>query len=36
VDWVVLVEQEEDTERGTLTRGISSLQEVGEHYRWDD
>lgn len=31
-NWVVLVEQEEDTEWGTLTRWIFSLREVGEHY----
>src|SRR5215203_6494875 len=36
VECVVLVYQEKDTERGTLTRRISSLREVGEHYRRDD
>jgi SAM-dependent methyltransferase len=35
-DWVVLVEKEEDTERRTLTRRISSFRKVGEHYRRDD
>lgn len=35
-DWVVLVEKEEDKERGTLTRRISSFRKVGEHYRRDD
>jgi hypothetical protein len=33
---MVLVEQEEHPQRGTLTRGILSLLEVGEHYRRDD
>jgi SAM-dependent methyltransferase len=35
-DWVVLVEKEEDAERGTLTRRIVSFRRVGEHYRRDD
>jgi SAM-dependent methyltransferase len=35
-DWVVLVEKEEDAERGTLTRRISSFRKMGEHYRRDD
>jgi SAM-dependent methyltransferase len=35
-DWVVLVEKEEDVERGTLTRRISSFRKVGWHYRRDD
>jgi SAM-dependent methyltransferase len=35
-DWVVLVEKEEDAERGTLTRRIVSFRKVGEHYRRDD
>jgi SAM-dependent methyltransferase len=35
-DWVVLVKKEEDTERRTLTRRISSFRKVGEHYRRDD
>jgi SAM-dependent methyltransferase len=35
-DWVVLVEKEEDAERGTLTRRIISFRKVGEQYRRDD
>ena len=33
---MVLVEKEEDAERGTLTRRIVSFRKVGEHYRRDD
>ena len=32
----MLVEKEEDAERGTLTRRIVSFRRVGEHYRRDD
>ena len=35
-DWVVLVEKEEDRERATLTRRITTFRRVGEHYRRDD
>lgn len=31
--WVVLVEKEEDRERETLTRRITSFRKAGEHYR---
>ncbi len=35
-DWVVLLEKEEDRERRTLTRRITSFRKVGEHYRRAD
>lgn len=35
-DWVVLVEKEEDRERGILTRRITSFRRAGAHYRRDD
>ena len=35
-DWVVLNEKEEDAERGTMTRRISSFRKVGDLYRRDD
>jgi SAM-dependent methyltransferase len=35
-DWVVLIEKEEDLERATLTRRITSFRKVGEHYRRAD
>jgi SAM-dependent methyltransferase len=35
-DWAVLSEKEEDAQRRTLTRRITSLRRVGEHYRRDD
>jgi SAM-dependent methyltransferase len=35
-DWVVLIEKDEDRERGTLTRRITTFRSVGEHYRRDD
>lgn len=35
-DWTVLVEREEDRERETLTRRITSFRRVGEHYRRSD
>jgi SAM-dependent methyltransferase len=35
-DWAVLSEREEDVERGTLTRRITSFRKVEEHYRRDD
>lgn len=31
-DWVVLVEKEEDPERETLTRRITTFRKTGEHY----
>ena len=35
-DWVVLVEKEEDRERATLTRRITSFRRVGDLYRRAD
>jgi len=35
-DWVVVLEKEEDAERGTFTRRIISFRKVGEHYRRTD
>lgn len=35
-DWIVLVEKEEDRERGTLTRRITSFRKVGDLYRRAD
>ncbi len=35
-DWVVLLEKEEDRERGTLTRRITTFRRVGKHYRRAD
>ncbi len=34
-DWAVLSEREEDAQRRTLTRRITSFRLVGEHYRRD-
>ncbi len=35
-DWAVLSEREEDPQRRTMTRRITSFRRVGEHYRRDD
>ena len=35
-DWAVLSDKEEDSQRRTLTRRITSFRRVGEHYRRDD
>jgi hypothetical protein len=35
-DWAVLVEREEDIERGTMERRIVSFRKVGECYRRDE
>lgn len=35
-DWVVMVEREENPDRGVLTRRISTFRKVGESYRRDD
>ncbi len=35
-DWAVLSEKEEDRERQTLTRWITSFRKVGRYYRRDD
>jgi SAM-dependent methyltransferase len=34
--WVVLLEKEENSELGTLTRRITSFRKVGDYYRRDD
>ncbi|MGI0491129.1 class I SAM-dependent methyltransferase [Alkalinema pantanalense CENA528] len=35
-DWIVLVEKEEDLRRSILTRRITTLRKVDEHYRRED
>jgi SAM-dependent methyltransferase len=35
-DWVVLIEKEEDRERRTLARRITTFRKVGKHYRRAD
>lgn len=35
-DWMVVLEKEEDAERGAFTRRITSFRKVGELYRRDD